>query len=151
MAQSVMHSTLDFGSGHDLLVHEFKSRIWLYADGMQPAWDSVSPSLSAPSPPCVRSLFLSLKININFKMYFLKEKKKMNERDHRVCNHSSRDKTNTDFTKDRTERKRHRLGERRRQRVQNGERNVEGKNRERDRKEEKWPKEERETNKGGES
>ena len=47
MAQSVKHSTLDFGSGHDLPVREFEPCIRLCADGMEPAWDSVSPPLSA--------------------------------------------------------------------------------------------------------
>ena len=31
------------------MVHEFKPRIGLHADGAEPAWDSVSLSLSAPS------------------------------------------------------------------------------------------------------
>ena len=34
MTQSVNHPTLDFSSGHDLTAHA------------EPAWDSVSPSLS---------------------------------------------------------------------------------------------------------
>ena len=58
MAQSVKHLTLDFGSGHDLTVHETETHIRLCADSMDPAWDSLSPSLSLP-PPLVLSLFLS--------------------------------------------------------------------------------------------
>ena len=51
MAQSVKQPTLDFGSGHDLTVHEFKPHIRLCADGMEPAWDSLSLSLSLSHPP----------------------------------------------------------------------------------------------------
>ena len=40
MAQSLKHLTLGFASGHDLMVPEIKP----------PAWDSLSPSLSAPLP-----------------------------------------------------------------------------------------------------
>ena len=41
--------SIDVGSGHDLMVHEFKPRIRLCADSsvLEPALDSVSPSLSA--------------------------------------------------------------------------------------------------------
>ena len=60
MAQSVKLLTLAFSSGHDLTVCEFKPRVGLCAEGAEPAWDSVSPSHSAP--PCL-SLSLSLKIN----------------------------------------------------------------------------------------
>ena len=48
MAQSVKLSTLDFGSGHDLTVHEIEPHIGLRADSTEPAWDSLSPSLSSP-------------------------------------------------------------------------------------------------------
>ena len=44
-AQWVEYPTLDLGSGHDLLVHEFEPHIGLCAEGTEPAWDSVSPSL----------------------------------------------------------------------------------------------------------
>ena len=42
----------DFGSGHDVSVHEFEPRVGLCADGSEPgaALDPVSPSLSAPPP-----------------------------------------------------------------------------------------------------
>ena len=46
MAQSVKHPTLGFGSGHDLMVCEFEPRTGLYTDSSEPAWDSLSPSLS---------------------------------------------------------------------------------------------------------
>ena len=65
MAQSVKHWTLDFGSGNDLGVCELEPGVRLCAGSMEPAWDSLSSSLSAPLP-----LVLSLKINT------LKERKK---------------------------------------------------------------------------
>ena len=43
VAQSVEHPTLDFGSGHDLVVRGIESHIRLCADGAEPAWDSLSP------------------------------------------------------------------------------------------------------------
>ena len=46
-AQSVECPTLDFGSGHDLIVPEFEAHIRLRADSAEPAWDSLSPSVSA--------------------------------------------------------------------------------------------------------
>ena len=42
VAQSVEHPTLDFGSGHDLTVHEFEPCIELCADSAEPAWDYLS-------------------------------------------------------------------------------------------------------------
>ena len=47
-------------SGHDLTVCELKPHMGLRADGSEPAWDSLSPSLSVPPPA---PLALSLKIN----------------------------------------------------------------------------------------
>ena len=44
----VEHPTLDFGSGHDLKVCGFEPCIGLCADGMEPAWDPLSPSPFAP-------------------------------------------------------------------------------------------------------
>ena len=61
-AQSAKHLTLDFGSGHNLVVHEFKPHIGLCADSAEPAWDSLSTLLSASSPFSL-SLSLSLKLN----------------------------------------------------------------------------------------
>ena len=57
VALSVECLTLDFGSGHDLTVHEFEPRVGLCADGAEPAWDSLSPYLSDPPQS------LPLKIN----------------------------------------------------------------------------------------
>ena len=48
VAQSVKRLSLDFGSGYDLTAYEFKSYIGLCADSVEPAWGSLSPSLSAP-------------------------------------------------------------------------------------------------------
>ena len=53
MAQLVEHLTLDFGSGCDFMVCEIEPCNVLHADSADPAWDSLSlslsPSLSAPS------------------------------------------------------------------------------------------------------
>ena len=61
MAHLVKPLTLDLGSGHDLPVREIEPRVRLCADSVDPAWDSLSGSLSAPSPlvlslPCALSL-----------------------------------------------------------------------------------------------
>ena len=48
MDQSVKRLALDFGSGHDLMVHGFETRVGLCADIREPAWVPLSPSLSAP-------------------------------------------------------------------------------------------------------
>ena len=58
MAQLVTRLTLGFSSGHDLTVREFEPGIGLRAGGAEPAWDSLSPSLSAP-PPLTLSVSLS--------------------------------------------------------------------------------------------
>ena len=42
MAQSVKHLTLDFGSGHDLMVPDIESCVRLCADSAESAWDSFS-------------------------------------------------------------------------------------------------------------
>ena len=55
VAQLVMRLTLGFSLGHDLTVHKFKPHIGLHADSAEPAWDSLSPSSSAP-PPLALSL-----------------------------------------------------------------------------------------------
>ena len=47
MAQSVKHPPLDFGSGHDLRVHGIEPHVGHCVDGVEPAWDSLSPSLYA--------------------------------------------------------------------------------------------------------
>ena len=50
----VRQLALDFGSGHDLMVGEFKPCIRLLADSVEPAWDScffsLCFSLSLPLP-----------------------------------------------------------------------------------------------------
>ena len=58
VAQSVKHLTLDLGSGHDLMVHEFEPHIGLCADGSEPTWECLSLSLSL----CL-SLSLSLSLS----------------------------------------------------------------------------------------
>ena len=66
MAQSVKCPTLDFGSGHDLTVHEFEPYSRLCIDSVEPAWDSLSSSLSLSlslSLSALSLLSLSLKIN----------------------------------------------------------------------------------------
>ena len=65
MAQSVECPTpLDFGSGYDLMVCEFEPCIGLCADIAEPAWDSVTLSLSAS---LLLSLSLKNKLKINTK------------------------------------------------------------------------------------
>ena len=49
MAQSVKCLTLDFSSGYNLMVREFECHIGLFADSVEPPWDSLSLSL-APYP-----------------------------------------------------------------------------------------------------
>ena len=62
VAQSVMHLTLGFGSGHDLIVCGINPCVRVHADSAEPAWDSLSPSLSAPPLLMLAlSLFLSQK------------------------------------------------------------------------------------------
>ena len=60
MAQPVKRRTLSLGSSHDLPVREFEPHVGLCADSMEPAWDSLSPSLG-PSATHARScaLFVS--------------------------------------------------------------------------------------------
>ena len=55
MAQLVECLTLDFEPGYDLMVRELKPHIGLCADSTESAWDSLSPSLSAP---CTLARFL---------------------------------------------------------------------------------------------
>ena len=56
MAQLVKHLSLDFGSGHDLLVHEIQPQVKLQADSATPASDSLFLSLC---PSLARVLYLS--------------------------------------------------------------------------------------------
>ena len=60
MVQLAKHLTLDFGSDHDLTVRGFEPLVGLCMDSVETAWDSPSPSLSAPP---LLALLLSLKIN----------------------------------------------------------------------------------------
>ena len=48
VAQLVKHQTLSFGSRHDLTVNETELHVKLCTDSTESAWDSLSPSLSAP-------------------------------------------------------------------------------------------------------
>ena len=48
MVQVVKHLTLDFGSGHDLVVCGFEPHVGLCADGVEHAWDLLSPCLPLP-------------------------------------------------------------------------------------------------------
>ena len=59
MAQSVKRPTLDIHSGCDLMVMRLS-----LVSGMETAWDSFSPSLSAPSL-LVLSLFLTLSLSFS--------------------------------------------------------------------------------------
>ena len=60
VAQSAKRPTLNFGSGHDLTVHRFKPRIGLWAESMEPAWDSLP---LCAHPMFVRACVLSLSQN----------------------------------------------------------------------------------------
>ena len=60
--QSVKHLTLDFRWGSDLAVREIEPRVGLCDDSGEPAWDSLSPSLSAPS---LHVLSLSLSFSLS--------------------------------------------------------------------------------------
>ena len=53
VAQSVKCLTVDFCSGHDLMVRKIEAHVGLCTDSVEPAWDS----LSAP-PSLTRSLSL---------------------------------------------------------------------------------------------
>ena len=62
MGQSVKHQTLDFRSGHDFAVHVIEPHVGLCTKNMEPAWNSLTPSLSVPLQlMCTLSLSLSLK------------------------------------------------------------------------------------------
>ena len=63
VAQLITRRTLDFSSGHDLMVREFEPHIGLCVDGEEPTWDSLSPSLFAPHPTCACLLTCSLSLS----------------------------------------------------------------------------------------
>ena len=48
MAQSIKPPTLDFSSGHAVMVHEIEPQVGLYTNSMGSAWGSLSLSLSVP-------------------------------------------------------------------------------------------------------
>ena len=81
MSQLVKHQTVDFGSGHDLMVHEIKPYVGLCPNSMEPAWDSLSLFLSlslSPTPSLTREcallhmLFLSLSLSFSLSVSLLK-------------------------------------------------------------------------------
>ena len=55
VARSDKPQTLDFGSGHDFMVHETEPFIRLCANSAEPTWDSLSLLLSLPLA-CLLSL-----------------------------------------------------------------------------------------------
>ena len=61
MAHFVKRPTLAFGSACDLMVRGMEPRAGLCVDSVEPAWDSLFPSLSLPLP-CELSLS---KINVS--------------------------------------------------------------------------------------
>ena len=61
MAQLVKRLTLNFGSGHDLMVREFEPFVELCMEGMEPAWDSLSPQLA-------HTLAISISLSISNKL-----------------------------------------------------------------------------------
>ena len=63
VAQSVKRPTLGFSSDHDFMVHEIKPHIGLCTDSAEPAWGSLSLSLSLPPPQFVHMLSLSLSLS----------------------------------------------------------------------------------------
>ena len=63
VAQPVKRLTLHFGSGHDLLCHEFEPHVGFCTDSVRPAGDSLSPPLSLLLPSHTLSLSLSEYIN----------------------------------------------------------------------------------------
>ena len=57
MAQLFERPALDFGSGHHLVICGFETRLGLCADGVEPAPNSLSLSVSlCPSPTCSHCL-----------------------------------------------------------------------------------------------
>ena len=55
VAQLVGRLILDVSSGHDLTIRGTEPRVGLCADSVEPAWESLPLSLSAP-PPLTLSL-----------------------------------------------------------------------------------------------
>ena len=67
VAQSVKCPALDFHLGRDLTVHEIEPLVRLCADSTEPAWDSLSPSFSAP-PQLMHLCFLSLSLSFSLSL-----------------------------------------------------------------------------------
>ena len=63
MAQLGKRPTLDFISGHNLMVGGFEPCVGLCTDSVEPVWDSLSLSLSALPCSCVLSPSLSLSLS----------------------------------------------------------------------------------------
>ena len=66
MVQLLKRLTLDFGSGHYLMVLEFEPRFGVCADSVDPAWGSWSPSLS---PPTLLMIIFSLSLSLSLKKH----------------------------------------------------------------------------------
>ena len=60
MAQWVKNLSLDISSGHGLTIYELELQLGLCADSVEPAWDSLSPSLPLP---CLFSFSQNKQIN----------------------------------------------------------------------------------------
>ena len=56
-AQSVKCPTLDFSSGHDLVVLGIELRVGLCTNSMEPAWDSLF--LPSPLSPNIKKIFFN--------------------------------------------------------------------------------------------
>ena len=66
MVQLVKRPILNFGLSHDLMVREFKPQIRLCADSVEPAWDSLFPSFSAPPQLSLKNKYINLKKSQDF-------------------------------------------------------------------------------------
>ena len=65
VAQVVKYLTSWFRSGHDVIVRGIQPCVGLCADGVEPAWDPLSPFLSLPLRHlCIRAHSLSLSQNV---------------------------------------------------------------------------------------
>ena len=92
VAQSVKRPTLSFSSGHDLTGCPTEPRERLCAGGVEPAWDSLSASLSVPSL-LVRARFLSRNKSINFLKKRKKNKQKIWQKFHKKENSNDSETT----------------------------------------------------------
>ena len=85
VAQSVKHPTLGFVSGHDLTVCGFETCVGLHTVSMEPAWDSLCPSLSLSAPPLL-AFSLSLPLSLSLKINKFKKKKEQHTKLYRSFN-----------------------------------------------------------------